>query len=293
ERLQARLAALPGVEHAALSWQLPLLGFPIRGRFVMEGQPAPPPGEGPVLSINRVTSGYFDTLGMRLIEGRNFTAADTTNSSSIVIMNEAMARRFWPGQSAVGKRFGHLDSNSKISWRRSVGVVSDVRFAATLLSEPETRYQMYELLRQQPGDGAAITLRGAVPPETLENAVRHAVAEIDPDQPVRNLQPASKAVERGLASFSLIGSILVCFASLGLLLAAVGIYGLMSYTVTQSTREFGIRMALGARRGDILKLVIGHGMLLAISGVVIGLAGAVAVTRLLAAAVPALSARDP
>src|SRR5262249_53708721 len=107
------------------------------------------------------------------------------------------------------------------------------------------------------------------------------------------LQPASKAVERGLASFSLIGSILVCFASLGLLLAAVGIYGLMSYTVTQSTREFGIRMALGARRGDILTLVIGHGMLLAISGVVIGLAGAVAVTRLLAAAVPALSARDP
>src|SRR5262245_22993513 len=180
ERLQARLAALPGVEHAALSWRLPLWGFPIRGGFVVEGQPAPPPGEGPVLSINRVTPGYFDTLGMQLIEGRDFTTADTTNSSSIVIINDTMARRFWPGESAIGKRFGHLDST--ITWREIVGVVSDVRFAANLLGEPETRYQMYELLRQQPGAEAAITLRGAVPPETLENAVRRALAEIDPDR---------------------------------------------------------------------------------------------------------------
>src|SRR5262249_54943748 len=211
----------------------------------------------------------------------------------IVIMNEAMARRFWPGQSAVGKRFGHLDSNSKISWREIVGVVGDVRFAANLLGEPETRYQMYELLRQQPGAEAAITLRGAVPPETLENAVRRALAEIDPDQPVRNLQPADKAVERSLAGFSVISSILVCFALLGLLLAAVGIYGVMSGFVVQHSSEIGIRVALGAQMRDVLWLVLGKGLFLALLGAGIGLVGAVALARSLAAAVPALSARDP
>ena len=190
ERLQARLAALPGVERAAISWRLPLWGFPIRGGFVVEGQAAPPRGEEPVLSINRLSPGYFDTLGMRLIEGRDFTTADATNPSGFVVINETMARRFWPGQSAVGKRFGHLDS--KISWREIVGVVSDARFAGNLLSEPETRYQMYEPLNRQPGSEAAIAVRGSVSPEALASAVRRAVAEIDPDQPVRSLQPAQQ-----------------------------------------------------------------------------------------------------
>jgi hypothetical protein len=112
----------------------------LRGEFFIEGQPAPPRGEAPVLSINHVSPGYFDTLGMRLIEGRDFTTTDKTNTSGIVIINETMARRFWLRESAVGKRLGHLDP--KISWREIIGVVSDLRFAANLLSEPEIQYQM-------------------------------------------------------------------------------------------------------------------------------------------------------
>jgi putative ABC transport system permease protein len=294
ERLQARLAALPGIERAAISWILPLWGFPIGGGFVVEGQPAPPRGEEPVLSVNRVSPGYFDTLGMRLIEGRDFTSADTTNASSIVIINETMARRFWPGESAVGKRFSHLDP--KIPRQEIVGIVNDVRFAANLLSGPETRYQVYEPLRRErpdQSDQAAIALRGTVPPEALVKAVRRAVAEIDPNQPVRGLQPTEQAVERGLAHVSLIGSILAGFALLGLSLAAVGVYGVMSGFVVQRTSEIGVRVALGAQMRDVIWLVLGKGLRLALLGLGIGLVGAVAIARLLAATVPQLPAHNP
>jgi len=288
EQLQARLAALPGIEQAAISWKLPLWGFPIRGEFLAEGLPAPPRGEAPVLSINRVSPGYFDTLGMRLIEGRDFTTTDTTNTSGVVIINETMARRFWPEESAVGKRFGHLDP--KVSWREIIGVVSDVRFAANLRSEPETQYQMYEPLSREEGPPGqvAIALRGAVPPEALANAVRRAVAEIDPDQPVRALQPAQQVIEQSLVEFSLIGSILVGFAFLGLMLAAVGIYGVMSGFVVQRTVEIGIRVALGAQMHDVIWLVIGKGLRLALLGAGIGLVGTIAIARLLVATVPQL-----
>jgi putative ABC transport system permease protein len=290
DRLQARLATLPGVERAAISMTLPLWGLPIRGGFVIEGRPEPPRGEEPVLSINRVSTGYFDTLGMRLIEGRDFTTTDAAKASSTVIINEAMARRFWPGESAIGKRFHHLVP--EIPWQEVAGVVSDIRFPGNLLSEPETRFQMYEPLGREPRGYAAITLRGAAPPEALVNAVRRAVAEIDPDQPVSNLQTAQQAVERSLSPFSVIGSILVCFALLGLLLAAVGIYGVMSGFVVQRTSEIGVRVALGAQMSDVLWLVLGKGLRLALLGSGIGLVGAVAIARLLAAIVPRLPAHN-
>jgi putative ABC transport system permease protein len=207
DRLQARLAALPGVERAAISMTLPLWGLPIRGGFVIEGRPEPPRGEEPVLSINRVSPGYFGALGMRLIEGRDFTTADAARTSNTVIINEAMARRFWPGKSAIGKRFRHLAP--EIPWQEVAGVVSDIRFPGNLLSEPETRYQMYEPLGREPRGYAAIALRGAASPEALVNAVRRAIAEIDPDQPVSNLRTAQQAVERSLSLFSVISSILV------------------------------------------------------------------------------------
>jgi putative ABC transport system permease protein len=290
ERLQARLATLPGVERAAISMTLPLGGLPIRGGFVVEGRPAPPQGEEPVLSINRVSPGYFDALGMRLIEGRDFTTADATNTSSTVIINEAMARRSWPGESAIGKRFRHLVP--EIPWQEVVGVVRDVRFPANLLSEPETQYQVYEPLGRVTDGDVALALRGAAPPEALVNAVRRAVAEIDPDQPVSNLQTAQQAVERSLSVFSVIGSILICFALLGLLLAAVGIYGVMSGFVVQRTSEIGVRVALGAQMRDVLWLVLSKGLRLALLGSGIGLIGAVAIARLLAAIIPRLPAHN-
>lgn len=290
DRLQARLATLPGVERAAISMTLPLWGLPIRGGFVIEGRPAPPRGEEPVLSINRVSPGYFDALGMRLIEGRDFTTTDAANTSSTVIINEAMARRFWPGESAIGKRFRHL--LPEIPWQEVAGVVSDVRFPGNLLSEPATRYQMYEPLGREPDGDIALALRGEVPPEAFVNAVRRAVAEIDPEQPVSNLRTAQQAVEQGLSLFSVIGSILVCFALLGLLLAAVGIYGVMSSFVVQRTSEIGVRVALGAQIRDVLWLVLSKGLRLALLGSGIGLIGAVAIARLLAVTVPRLPAHN-
>jgi putative ABC transport system permease protein len=200
-------------------------------------------------------------------------------------MQCSFARCLIPTPIAVGKRFGHLDN--KISWREIIGVVSDVGFAANLLSEPETRYQMYELLsrEQVPPGLAAITLRGAIPPEALANAVRRAVAEIDPDQPVRALQPAQQTIEQSLAGFSLI---LMGFALLGLMLAIVGIYGVMSSFVVQRTGEIGIRVALGAQMLDVIWLVLGKGLRLALLGAGIGLVGTIAIARLLVATVPRL-----
>jgi putative ABC transport system permease protein len=290
ERLQARLATLPGAERAAIFTTLPVWGFAIRGDFVVEGRPEPPRGEAPVLSINRVSPGYFDTLGMRLIEGRDFTTADATNTSSTVIINETMARRFWPGESAVGKRFRFLDT--EISWQEVAGVVSEVSFPGNLMMEPWTRYQMYEPLGREPSGYVAIALRGAAPPEAFVNAVRRAVAEIDPDQPVSNLLTAQQVVEQNLSSFSLLSSTLVCFALLGLLLAAVGIYGVMSSFVVQRTSEIGIRIALGAQIRDVLWLVLDKGLRLALLGSGIGLIGAVAIARLLSASVPRFPAHN-
>jgi predicted permease len=233
---------------------------------------------------------HFETLGIRLREGRPFNSLDTTNSPSVVIINEAMARTFWPNESPIGKRMGGPGPNP--DWKEVVGVVNDVRFPGTL-GEPYTRFQSYEPMAQWPSSRATIALRSGISPDALAKSLRRILAELDRDQSVQQVRAARDLIALGLGRISLLGGLLGAFAVLGLVLAAIGIYGVTSYSIVQRTGEIGIRMALGAQRGDVLWLVLRNGLRLSLLGAGLGLGGAWTVSRLLASAIPALPARDP
>ncbi|MGE0128681.1 MAG: ABC transporter permease [Blastocatellales bacterium] len=290
QQLEERLRALPGVERVALSNSQPVFGFNSSGSFRIEGQPEPQPGQWPEIYFEPVSQGYFETLGVRLLEGRVFNSADTADKPPVIIINETTARRFWPNQSAVGKRIGRMGQNP--NWHEVVGVVNDIGFPGSL-GEPYTRFQGFRPLAQQTWGSVIISLRGAITPEAFANDLRRAVAELDPTQPVHRIRTTRSLVERGLGSISLLGALLGSFAALGLALAAIGIYGVISYSVAQRTGEIGIRIALGAQTRDVLWLVLGKGARLILLGAALGLGGAYAVSRLLASAIPTLPTRDP
>jgi len=246
----------------------------------------------PVPEVYResVSTNYFGALGFTLREGRVFTSADTTNSPRVVLINETMARTFWPGESAIGKRIG--STGPEKNWKQIVGVVNDVRFPASL-GEPYTRFQSYEPMAQVPSSRVIIGLRGGFSASAIAGSVRKIVADLDREQALFQVRTARDHIDTALGRMSLLGRLLGAFASLGLVLAAIGVYGVTSYSVVQRTGEIGIRMALGAQRRDVLWLVLGKGFRLSILGALLGLAGSWAVSRLLASAVPSLPSRDP
>lgn len=290
QRLEERLHGLPGVQQVALSGSLPVWSFNSSGSFRVEGQPEPPSGQWPEVFFEPITPEYFETLGVHLLEGRAFTSADTAEHPEVVIINQTMARRYWPTDSAVGKRIGRPGQDPR--WQEVVGVVNDMDFPANL-GQPYTRFQAFRPLAQTPWGGITIAMRTSAQPESLATAVRAAAAEIDPTQAVHRIRTARSLVEQSLGSISLLASLLGAFAVLGLALAAIGIYGVTSYSVVQRTGEIGIRMALGAQRKDVLLLVLGKGGRLVALGALLGFAGAYAVARLLSAAIPTLPTRDP
>jgi len=293
QRVEERLAALPGVEKVALSGSQPVWGFNSSGSFKVEGQPEPQPGQWPELFFEPVSLRYFETLGIRLLEGRAFTSADTAERPRVIIINETTARRFWPNQSAIGKRIGRPGQDP--NWMEVVGVINDLSFPGSL-GEPYTRYQAFRPLAQTTWGSVSISLRTSSPngaPEALANDLRRAVAELDPTLPAHRIRTVRSLVERGMGGVSLLGVLLGAFAALGLVLASVGIYGVISYSVAQRTGEIGIRMALGARPRDVLRLVLGKGSRLILLGALLGFGGAYAVARFLASAIPTLPTRDP
>lgn len=290
QRLEERLRALPGVEQVALSGSQAVWGFGSSGSFRIEGQPEPPPGQWPEIYFEPISADYFATLGIRLLAGRPFNATDLADRPTVVIINETTARRFWPNESAVGKRIGRFGPNP--NWHEVVGVVNDVGFPGGL-GEPYTRFQAFRPLAQSPAGSVIISLRTATGPETLAPVLRGAVAELDPTQPLHRIRTTRSLVEQSLGSISLLSALLGAFAALGLILAAIGIYGVISYSVVQRTNEIGIRIALGAQRSDVLRLVLAKGAGLILLGTLLGAGGALAVARLLATALPTLPTRDP
>ena len=287
-RLESRLAALPGVEQAAVSRSLPFYGFGWSQRYIVEGQPLPEAGKEPMRDVNGVSPDYFATLGITLVEGRTFTAADLTGPVRTII-SESMARKLWPGRSALGKRIAH--PVQKV-WQEVIGVVRDVTFASNLESVGG-RFQTYRLLSRDPSNQVSLSLRCAVPPETLAESLRRAIAELDPELPATGIQPAIQIITQNTANYSLTGWTLSIFAGLGLVLSAVGIYGVISGFVAQRTTEIGIRMALGAQMSDVLGLVARQGLRLTLVGMALGLAGAWGVAKLLGSLVPALPPTEP
>jgi predicted permease len=288
DRLQSRLAALPGVDHVALSRSVPFNSFNFGQRFIVEGRPLPPPGAELVREVNGVSPDFFATMGIVFIEGRPLTAADISGPTRTVI-NEAMARQLWPGESAIGKRIAHPVERE---WQEVVGVVRDISFP-TNLNTPRTPFQTYRLLAREPTGYLNVALRTSGDPSGIASAVRSAVAELDPELPVQGLLSADQVVERGLSNYSAIAGLLAAFAVLGLLLAALGIYGVISSFVAQRTSEIGLRMALGAQVRHVLQLVVGQSLRLALFGTALGLGGAYVVAHLLTSIMPALPAAEP
>ena len=295
EKLEAKLAELPGVQSASVSATLPITGFWQSDNFAVEGREAPPRGKEPLAYYNPVTPGFFPTLGIRLLRGRGFSAEDRAGAARVVIINEAMAKKLWPGEDPIGKRIGDVNPANH-DWRQVVGVVSDIRAFIEIVRPADTPFQVYRPLAQAPSHVAHylnIAVRGTAPFSTLGPALRRTVEAIDPDQPVYSMSTATEAIQNFTSSFTLISQLLSVFAALGLVLSAVGLYGVVANLVAQRIPEIGIRMALGAQVRDVLWMVLRQGMILALTGAGIGLAFAWGLIRVLKALLPAIPGSDP
>jgi len=277
-----RLDALPGVQSASIAYDHPLQAN-WGDSFTIEGRPAPKPGEFPGANFEPVSSAYFRTVGAQVINGRQFSAQDDEDHPGVAIVNEAFARRFFPNEPTLGQRIqpgppGRIWRGQKLTSFEIVGIARNVK-SAGLNAESEPTY--YLPAAQAPLQDMAILIRTQSDPTALVTAVRQTVWAIDPNQPITDVKTLERIVSDSIAQPRLNMFLMGLFGALAMILAAVGIYGLLSYVVTQRTQEMGIRMALGARAADVLKLVLKQGMTLAVIGEAIGLLGAFALTRLI------------
>ena len=286
DRVQERVSALPGVASAAIAYVVPAFYFPTGRGFLVEGQPPPAPGNEPGAAINGVSPGYFNTVGTGLLRGRDFTAADRSDSPPVIIISENLARNLFPGKEAVGRHLAYLNEQETV-WKEIVGVVKDVQFLNIGNTSPS--FQAYVPQSQATWSYVTLIVRAAAPPATLVNAIRQAVGELDPDMAVKELEPVPNFIRRNLLQMQAINYLLVGFAGLGLFLAALGIYSVIARLVAQRTNEIGIRMALGAQVADVARLILSTGMRMVLAGTVIGLVLSVALALFLASSMPELS----
>jgi putative ABC transport system permease protein len=286
-----RVETLPGVVSAAVATNLPLTESGNSVGISIEGRADPAPDRVPIVITRIISPRYFETMGIPLLKGRAFTEEDKAESPAVVVVSEGTARRFWPGEDALGKHIKIGATNSPNRWLAVVGVVKDVR-QFELVVEPKP--QMYLPFTQANFfEPRALVVKTNLEPLSLAATVRKTVWEIDKDQPVSDIASMENIVSESVARQRFSMLLLGVFATLALVLAAVGIYGVMSYSVAQRTREIGIRMALGAQRSDVLKLTVGHGLRLVTIGVVIGLSVALVLTRVMSSLLFGVSATDP
>ena len=295
-RLLENIRALPGVESAAAASGLPLGNNGWQTSFVIDGQPVPPRDQIPLMEACLVTPDYFKAMNIPVLRGRVFTDRDdrshlagrdlskmTEGERSIAAMNsividEDFAKRYWPNEDAVGKRV-RLGTEADAPKLEVLGVVGRVKMES--LNQNSDRVQGYFPFNQTPSDDMTVIIKGASDPNQLISAARNAVREIDPDQPIYSPRTMNEIRAESVQGERLTLTLLSLFAGIALVLAIVGIYGVMSYSVTQRTHEIGIRMAVGARPRDVFKMILGHGMKLALIGVGIGLLAAYFVTGLM------------
>ena len=298
DQLEERIKSLPGVESVAFSNGLPFLGA-AEESFWVEGRPKAGPRDEMMGVLYIVTPDYFRTLGIELKKGRLITAQDRAGSQPVTVIDESLAQKFFPNEDPIGKRLTDGEGGADSPPFEIVGVVEHVKHYG-LDGEVPVDAQFYYAFEQVPerffpivASRMALLVRTSADPLSLVGAVRQQVLETDKDQPVYNARTMEQLISESIASRRFAMLLLTIFAGVALLLASVGIYGVMSYAVTQRTHEIGVRIALGATVSDILKLIVGQGMFLALVGVGLGLVAAFALTRVMASLLYGVSATDP
>ena len=287
-RLCQELAAVPGVVSTGITQSLPLSGADARSPIAIDGRPVPPFAERPIVTLSIVSPEYFETMGIPLLQGRTFTEQDNATAPVTTIINQSFARRFFPDENPVGKRI--LTGAAQVQPREIIGVVGDVRQIGLDTSPAEA---FYLSSNQRPQLAMSVVVRTEGAPLSLSSAVRGRVLAIDKDQPIASLQTMDEVITSSVSGQRFTSMLLGAFAGVALLLAAIGIYSVMAYIVSQRTGEIGLRMALGAQTRDVLRLVVGQGMTMTVIGLGIGVGGAFALTRVMATLLFSVSATDP
>jgi predicted permease len=282
-----RLQQIPGVQSASLVRGLPFSGNGGTTAITLPDREPPSKGMEPEVMFNTAMPNYFETIGIPFIKGRLFNNQDQVNTPSVLIINETMARKFWPNQDPLGKQVKFVQDGTMGT---VIGVVGDAKH---YWLEEESRPQMYAAYSQQPGIFATVVMRTSVEPLSLAETVRQAIWKVDSDQPMWKIRTVEFLVNRSVADRKFLLALMGIFAALALLLTMIGLYGVISYLINQRTQEIGIRMALGAQAGDILRMVLKQGMTLVLIGVGIGLLGAIALTRVMSSLLFGVTAKDP
>jgi putative ABC transport system permease protein len=290
QELRERLQALSGVQVVALSSDMPLSGDTSAGPIELEGQSVAPADGEIRMYRHRVTTQFFSTLGIPFVKGRDFTAEDHAQAPGVVIISESLARRFWPGTDPIGRRL--REAGPENPWVSIVGVVADVKYRA-LPQNPNADPDVYFPLLQRPTNNLSLAVRAEADQAGLTAAIRGELQKLDASLPVYNVTTMTQQVVRQTTQSRFSAWLLSIFGALALALSAVGIYSVMAYAVEQRTHEVGIRLALGARAGDVLQLVIRQGMRLALLGVALGVSAALALTQLMKGLLFGVAAVDP
>ena len=286
--VQGRISSLPGVQAVGAINDLPVSGQgSVNGDFNIEGRPQFKAGEAPVAEYRLITPDYFRAIGIPLLKGRIFTGEEGTQSPIRILINETLAKRFFPGEDALGKRLIVMDGKP----HEIIGIVGDARQWG--LDQPPDPEIYFSYAQIGFGGGTTLVVRANVEPSSLSDGVRRAVREVSKDAPVYSVKTMKQVVETSTAQRRFNTVLMTSFAAVALLMATIGLYGVISYSVAQRTQEIGIRMALGAQAGNVLRMVIWNGFKLALFGVILGLLASLAITRVLASLLYGVSATDP
>jgi putative ABC transport system permease protein len=290
QEMKARTGTLPGVTSAAVGLYFPMMGANWSSIFIVGDRPIPAPGQLPNSLFTPVETGFFETFGIPLLRGRTFLDSDDADASRVVVVNQALANQFWPNQNPIGKRLKQGRPERDAPWREIVGVVGDTKQYGL---DEEVRMQTYMPVNQGPLWTVRLALRTAVEPLSVVASAKDIIRSMDPDLPVYEIETMDDIISASVAPRRFAMVLLGIFAALALVLAAIGLYGVIAYTVARRTQEIGLRVAMGAGRGDIFRLVVRHGMGPSLLGAVVGTLGALGLSQLLSSLLYGVGAKDP